>query len=189
MPMHPETLAALLAAIRAELVADPSQRGYAGKSAAEIASLMNDPVVVAQAPVYRDVPVSSVEGYMRLRTHIVRLKRWVDSTEVSQLRDFAEEMLDMIAAGKVGVFETSDDAKRPAILGAFAGLAAVGAGGFNAQSVADLTAMTLAPPGPPVVQPPRWGAVIDGISGVGNDPGPPNAATEALVQEAINGGG
>jgi hypothetical protein len=31
--MHPDTLAALLAAIRAEVLADPSGCGYAGKSA------------------------------------------------------------------------------------------------------------------------------------------------------------
>jgi hypothetical protein len=177
--MDPDTLAALTAAIRAEVQGDPSGRGYAGKKPAEIAALMNAPIVVAQPPRYRDVPVSSVEGYMRLRTHIVRLKRWVDQTDVSQLRDFAEEMLGMIAAGKVGVFETSDDAKRPAILGAFAGLAAVGAGGFDAQSVVDLTAMTIAPAGPPIEAPARWSVLREGVPDV------PHLVTETLVAEAL----
>lgn len=185
--MHADTLAALLAAIRAELAADLSGRGYAGKNAGQITVLLNTPIVTAAPVAYRDVPVSSVEGYMRLRRHIVRLTRWVKEEPESELRDFAEEMLGMIAAGKVAVFETSDPAKRTAILAAFGGLAAAGAGGFDAQSLADLTAMTLAPAGPATVSPPRWAVLIEGIGGVDNEPGPPNAATEALIGEALNG--
>ena len=179
--MHPDTLAAVLAALRAELAAP----AYAGLSVAETVAALNAPVVVDTPAAYRDVPVSSVEGYMRLRRHIVRLRRWVAVTDVSDLRDFAEEMLEMVASGKVNVFETSNPAKRAAILGAFAGLAAVGAGGFDAGSLADLTAMTLAPAGPAVTSPPRWALLIDGISGAEGFPGPPNAADAALVMEAL----
>ena len=186
--MHQETLALLLAAIRAEVQADPAGCGYAGRTAAEIVSLLNAPIATAPPAAYRDVPVSSVEGYMRLRRHIVRLARWVAEQPVSDLRDFAEEMLGMMAAGKVAVFETSNPAKRAAILGAFGGLAAAGAGGFDAQSVADLDAMTIAPAGPPVVGAPRWAIIIDGISGVDNAPGPPNAADEALIAEVLANG-
>lgn len=187
--MHPDTHAAVVAAVRTELQSDPVARGYAGKTAAEIVDLLNAPMAVAAPEAYQDVPVSSVEGYMRLRTHIVRLTRWVEAEEVSDLRDFAEELLGMIAAGKVGVFQTSDPTKRAAILGAFAGLAAAGAGGFSAQSVADLTAMTVAPAAPATEAPPRWSAVIAGIGGVTAEgveyPGPPNAASEDLVAEAL----
>jgi hypothetical protein len=46
--MHTDTRALLLAAIRAEVQGDPTSRGYANKTPAEIAALMNAPVVVAQ---------------------------------------------------------------------------------------------------------------------------------------------
>jgi hypothetical protein len=93
----------------------------------------------------------------------------------------------MMAAANVQVFETSVEAKRAAILGAFAGLASVGAGGFNAQSLADLTAMTLAPAAPTTAT--RWVVVIEGIGGEGNDAGPPNTATLDLIEEALANGG
>lgn len=190
MTMHPITHAAVIAALRAELQSDPTARGYAGKAAAELLDLLNAPIVTAAAQAYRDVPVSSVEGYMRLRRHIVRLRRWVAEAPVSDLRDFAEEMLDMMAAANVQVFETSVPAKRTAILGAFAGLAEIGAGGFNAQSLADLTAMTLAPAGPDAVTACRWAVLMDGLSAEEGYAGPPNACALDLIEEAlVNGNG
>lgn len=183
--MDADTRAALLAAIRAEVEADPTARGYAGKSAGEIAALLSAPIVVAAPVEYRDVPVSSVEGYMRLRTHIVKLTRWVAAQPVSDLRDFAEELLGMIAAANVGVFQTSDPDKRAGILGAFAALAAVGAGGFTAQSVVDLTAMTVAPAVAPTVGNPRWLDVMLSLP-YADRAGMPNEIAADDVAEALS---
>lgn len=178
--MHPD----LKAAIAAEIAVDPAGRGYDGRKPDENAALMNAPYEVAAPAAYRDVPVSSVEGYMRLRRHIVRLRRWVASAEETPLRDFAEEMLEMMAAANVKNFETSDPAKRAAILGAFKGLADVGAGGFDAQSLADLTAMTIAPPEPPTRHHPRW-VYLMLVLPVEVAAGLPNEVSAEMIAEAL----
>jgi hypothetical protein len=173
-----------LAAIRAEIEADPMGRGYAGHTAAEQAALFNAGFDVPAPPALQDVPVSTVEGYMRLRRHIVRLRRWVAAAEPSDLRDFAEELLEMIAAGTVKNFETSNPGKRAAILGAFEGLAQAGAGGFGAQSLADLAAMTIAPPGAPTRHHSRWLAVMLALPPE-LATGLPNEITAEMVAEAL----
>jgi len=188
MAIHPDTLGALLAAIRAELAADPSQRGYAGKSAGQIAALMNAPVVVAQAPQYRDVPISDVEGYLAARLVLVGLDDWIETAPSGIAKQAARQLVQIIRGGRISVFLTSDKVRRESVFGLFALLTQAGAGGLTLEHYSEIVAMALAPPGPPIVQPPRWGAVIDGISGVGNDPGPPNAATEALIEEALADG-
>jgi hypothetical protein len=175
----------VLAAIRAEIQADPMGRGYALHSSADnVADLLNEAFDVPAPAAFQDVPVSSVEGYMRLRRHIVRLRRWVAAAEPSDLRDFAEELLEMIAAGSVKNFETSNPGKRAAILGAFEGLAQAGAGGFSAQSLADLAAMTVAPPGPPTRHHPRWVAVMLALPPE-LATGLPNEVTTDMVAEAL----
>jgi hypothetical protein len=185
--MHADTLAALLAALRAELAADPAQRGYADQDAAAVTALLNAPIVTQAPPGHRDVLISDVEGYLRARLLVVGLREWAAMAEPSLARSAARELLDIIASPRLSVFLTSQPAGRANILGLFAQLAAVGAGGITAGHLADMEAMTAAPAGPPVTEPPRWAVVIEGIGGVGNEPGPPNAATEALVQEALDG--
>jgi hypothetical protein len=210
--MHPDTKALLLAAIRAEVQADadrPSPIGYANKSAAEIAALMNAPVVVAQPATHRDVSISDVRGYLEARLVLVRLEDWIadPATPKGSARDAARTLLRVTSAPGLADFKTKTEGGRANILGLFALLVSAGAGGLTQTHYNEIAAMTLAPAGPPVVEPARWGAVIDGISAAATpaEPigqtedgkpiphpgyaGPPNAATEALVQEAINGGG
>lgn len=180
MTLHPDVRVAIIA----EVANDPASRGYAGKSHAAIAALMSESWEIAASPTHVDVSISSVEGYMRLRRHIVQLRRWVKETPQSDLRDFAEELLDMIAAANVRVFQTGDDTKRPAILGAFAALAAVGAGGFSAASVADLTAMTVGPPGEPIRFHPRWIDVVQPLTREAKE-NLPNIVTADMIAEAL----
>lgn len=187
--MHPDTATALLAAIRAEVQADPSQRGYAGKSAGQIAALMNAPIVVAPPTAYRDVSISDVEGYLHARLLVTQLRAWAGSAAPGTAKMAADELLDIIASPRLSLFTTSTDTGRANVLGLFATLVSATGGIITQTHLTELTAMTVAPSGASVIEPARWGAVIDGIGGVGNDPGPPNAATVALIEEALNGGG
>lgn len=185
--MHAATLQALRAAILAELQSDPTARGYAGKSPGQIAALMNLPVVVTAAPVRQDVLISDVKGYLARRLVIVRLRRAVP-TLTGDAKDVAEALLDIMADTQLTRFLTADDAKRAGVLGMFALLVQAGAGGLTQAMYDDIEAMTLAPAGEAETQPARWLAVIDGIGGEGNEPGPPNAASEALIAEALADG-
>lgn len=187
MAMHPTTQALLLAAIRAELQADPTQRGYAGKSAGQITALLNMPIITAHPPAYRDVLISDVEGYLSARLLLVGLEDWIAGAEAGIARQAARQFLGIIQGGRLLVFLTSDAAPRANILGLFATLCQAGAGGLTMDHYADLAAMTLAPAAPPVESAPRWSLLIDGMSGEEGFAGPPNAAAEALVEEAING--
>lgn len=174
--MHPDTMAALAARIRAEVDAGPA---YAGRTAAEIAAMLNAPVVVEQPAAHRDVLISDVEGYLRARLLVVGLREWAATAEPSLARSAARELLDIIASPRLSLFLTSTEGGRANVLGLFGLLAAEGAGGIGAEHLADMQAMTLAPAGPPVVGPPRWAVLIEGL------PGAPNAADEALVAEAL----
>jgi hypothetical protein len=187
--MHPDTLAALRAAIRAEIAADPTARGYAGKTPAEIAALMNAPIVTVPAAQYRDVLVSDVRGYLEARLLLVRIEDWIadPATPPGDARDAARTLLRVTGNSNITYFSTGNPGGRANVLGLFALLVSAGAGGLTQAHYDDLAAMTVASQ-PPQTAPAQWLAVIEGISGVDGLPGPPNAATEALVQEAINGG-
>lgn len=177
--MNPETLAALHAAIRAEVAADPAARGYAGKTAAEIAALMNAGYSTAAPPAYRDVSISDVEGYLRARLVLARLRPWAATAEDGTAKLAALELLDIIASPRLSMFTTSTETGRANILGLFAALVAA-TGGIVTQTHADeLAAMTFAPPAPPVEHQARWSLLIEGLAGA------PNIADEALVAEAL----
>lgn len=204
MSMHPDTLAALCSAIRAEIQSDPSQRGYVGKTVGQIAALMNAPIVTAPPAQHRDVSISDVEGYLRARLLVTRLRRWVLTDPGGTAQMAAEELLDIIASPRLSNFTTSSEAGRTNILGLFAALVAATGGIVTQEHYDDLAAMTTASGGAPVVEPSRWATMIEGIGAaptppdeVGDDgnpvrhpgyAGPPNAATEALIEEAVNGG-
>lgn len=186
--MHADTLAALNAAIVAEVAADPTQRGYAGKDAGQIAALMNLPIVVAQPATHRDVLVSDVRGYLEARLVLVRLEDWVAALDTpgGDARDAARTLLRVTDNSGITYFSTGNLAGRTNVLGLFAVLVATGAGGLTQAHYDEIAAMTLAPAGPPVTEPPRWLVVIEGIGGVGNQAGPPNAATAELIEGALN---
>lgn len=201
MAMHPETKALLLAAIRVEVQGDPAGLGYAGKTPAEVADLLNAPIVVQAPLTHRDVSISDVEGYLRARLLVTRLRSWAANADAGTPREAAWELLDIIASPRLMNFSTSTDSGRANILGLFGLLVQAGAGGLTAQHLADLTAMTMAPAGPPVLGPARWLVIIEGISAAptpeptqnedGTETqhpgyaGPPNAADEPLVAEAL----
>jgi len=179
--MHLDTKTTLLAAIRAEVESDPTQRGYAGKSPGQITALLNAPIVVAAPVKHRNVLISDVRGYLEARLVLVRLEDWVadPATPKGDARDAARTLLRVTSAPGLSEFRTGDDAGRANILGLFALLAQTGAGGLTMEHYAEIAAMTLAPAGPPTVQAPRWSALIEGIGGA------PNAADEALIAEAL----
>lgn len=183
--MHPDTIAALNAAIAAEIAADPASIGYAGRTAAEIADLMNAPVPAASS--YRDVSISDVEGYLRARLLVVGLTDWHATAQPSMARSAAGELLSIIASPRLQMFSTGTASGRANILGLFQTLVDAGAGGITQQHHTELAAMTEAPAGPPL--PARWLTVIDGISGVSGQPGPPNTATADLIAGAGYGNG
>ncbi len=184
--MHADTKTALLAAIRAEVQADPSELGYAGKSAGEVAALMDAPVTMIAPTAHRDVSISDVEGYLRARLILAQLRPWAEAAPAGAAKLAALELLDIIASPRLSRFTTSTESGRANLLGLFATLVAATGGIVTQQHIDDLTAMTVEQ-GAATTGPPRWLAVIDGISGVANDPGPPNAADEALIQEALDG--
>lgn len=184
--MNPVTLAALLAALRTEIADDPTARGYAGKTAAEIADLLNAPVPVAGGATHRDVSISDVEGYLRARLLVTRLRSWVATAPDGTAKLAALELLDIIASPRLTMFTTSTDSGRANILGLFATLVEATGGIVTQTHYDELAAMTLSTE-PAQMGPPRWAVIIEGIEGVANEPGPPNAATEALVTEAANG--
>jgi len=169
----------LLAATRAELQADPAQRGYAGKTAAEIRLLLAAPIEIAAPTRYRDVPISDVEGYLRARLLVTRLRSWATAAPAGTAREAALELLDIIASPRLSMFTTSTDTGRANVLGLFATLVAATNGVVTQQHYDDLAAMTVAPPGAPVVLPARWSIVREGI------PDAPHVPDEAMIAEAM----
>lgn len=185
--MHADTKAALLAAIRAELQADPSERGYAGKSAGQIAALMNAPITVVAAATYRDVLVSDVEEYLEDQLAMQGLIDWIENNQGdSQALTIAKTLRRVMSGGRLSRFLTADPGKRANVLGMFQVLAQTEGTGITQAHADALAAMTIVHE-ITTEAPPRWFSVTDGIGGVGNEPGPPNAADEALIQEALDG--
>lgn len=186
--MHAETREKLFAAIRAEVQADPAGLGYAGKTPAEIAALMSTTVVVAPPPEHRDVLVSDVEGYLEGKLAMQSLIDWIEAAQGdSQALATAKTLRRVMSGGRLTYFLTKNDAKRANVLGMFQVLASTEGTGITQEHASDLAAMTVAPEAAPTTAPPRWMAVIDGIEGFDNEPGPPNAADEALIAVALNG--
>ncbi len=184
--MHDITVAALLAAVRLELQSDPSRIGYAGKSAAEIAALMDAPVAVQPAMTHRHVPKTDVTGYLHARMALVPLQEWAADAPPSRVRTIAKSLIGVLASD-VKEFLTGFDASRARVLGMFQELAASNDTPITEEHYAAIEAMTLAPAGAPIVGPPRWAVLIDGISGEEGFPGPPNAADVKLIEEAFRG--
>lgn len=183
--MHPETLALLQARIRAEVQADPSERGYAGKSAGQIAALMNAPIAVVAAAAYRDVLVSDVEGYLEGQLAMQRLIDWIENNQGdSQALTIAKTLRRVMSDGRLSRFLTADPAKRANVLGMFHVLAQTEGTGITQAHADALAAMTIVHE-ITTEAPPRWSSVIEGIGGVGGEPGPPNAADEALIAGAL----
>jgi hypothetical protein len=177
--MHPDILAAVLAAIRAEVENDPTGRGYEGQTAAEIATRLNAPIVTAAPPAYRDVSISDVEGYLRARLLVTQLRTWAATAEPGTAKMAALEMLDIIASPRLTNFTTGTEAGRANVLGLFAVLVAATGGIVTQTHLDELTAMTLSPASPAVEMAPRWSMVIEG------QPGAPNVATAEFVAEAL----
>lgn len=205
--MHPDTRAAVVAALRVELTTDPAGLGYAGKGAQAIADLLNASVVTQPAQVYQDVLISDVEGYLAARLLLVGIKDWIGTATPGPARQAARQLIDIIEGGRLRVFLTSDANRRVTVLSMFSGLCQIGAGGLTMQNYADIEAMTLAPAMlSATVGQPRWAHVVDGISAAptptepigltADDPpkpiphpgysGPPWGATPDLVTEALS---
>lgn len=200
--MYPDTHAELLAAIRAELQADPTSLGYAGKSAAEIAALMNAP---QPAPVPQPEPrpfrwrQAKAIAQMHVRWAFIVLRaRGTPAVPPTTAADWATvAAINATSMADDQEIDPTDAAKWTAFTD---GLAAFVTSGDLTQPIADEIAAlgTYQPPQPPPL-PARWSLVIDGLSAAptpetaeGEDPhpgyaGPPNAADETLIAEALNG--
>lgn len=179
MSMHPDMRALLVARIRAELQDDPAGLGYAGKSAAEV-KLIQDAVVAVETPAgHRDVGISDVEGYLRARLLVTRLRAWAAGADGGVAKDAALELLDIIASPRLMNLSTSTDSGRANILGLFGLLVQAGAGGLTAANLDDLTEMTVAAAAPATITPPRWVGIIEGIAEA------PNAADIDMIAEAL----
>jgi hypothetical protein len=168
----------LAEAIATEIQTDPAARGYAGKAAAEIAALMAAPVETQGPTQHRDVSISDVEGYLRARLLVTRLRKWVAADPGGTAQMAAEELLDIIASPRLAMFTTSTEAGRSNILGLFAALVAATGGIVTQQHHDELAAMTLKPPMPGFA-PSRWAVLIEGRGGA------PNAPDESLIAEAM----
>ena len=197
--MHASTEAALLAAIRAELQANPAT--YAGKSAAEIAALMNAPVVAAapspqpRAFLWRSAKALAQE-YGRWALIALRA-RGTPATPPASAADFAVlTALNAISMADDQQIDPAHPVKWATFCGGLASLVAVG--DLTAEIAAEIEALGAYQPPPPPPSHPRWLDVIDGISaaetpaGLGEDgrphpgyAGPPNAASEELIAEAL----
>jgi hypothetical protein len=177
--MQPNVLAELQAAIRAEVETDPTERGYAGKTFEQIADLLNASVVESTQPVYRDVLISDVEGYMAARLLIVGLQDWIDSASAGPARQVARQLMQIIEGGRLRVFVTSDSARRANVMALFSTLVAVNAGGITQTHYDEIEAMTTSSETQVVEQTPRWSLLIEGLADA------PNAADASLVEAAL----
>ena len=206
--MHPITKAALLAAIGAELAADPAQRGYDGRTATEIAALMAAPVPQpAPPPEARVLTWGEARGIAQSHgcwPMIVLRARGTPANPPVEPEDWAI----LAAINAVGTERDQRvNAGDPAEWGAFtAGVAAFEAvGDLTAAASAAILALGSHQPATPPDAPSRWSIVIDGISAAptpaepvsldangdvvshpGNA-GPPNRPEVALIQEALDG--
>lgn len=208
--MHPDTRAAVVAALRTELATDPTGRGYAGKTAAEIAALLAAPV---QAAVPEPQPKAFKWGDARgiAQAHgcwpmIVLRARGTPAMPPQTAQDGAIlAAINAVSAEREQIINAAD----PGEWGAFsAGVQAFAAVGdlTEAAAAAILALGTYQPPTPPD-EPARWGVVIDGISAAPTPPdpvgldargepvfhpgnaGPPNGPTLDLIEEALANGG
>jgi hypothetical protein len=116
---------------------------YAGLTEAEAAVALNAPV--AQPAAHRDVPISDVEGYLRARLLVTRLRAWAATATFGTAREAALELLDIIASPRLSMFMTSTETGRSNIMGLFAALVAATDGIVTQQHYDDLLAMTLKP--------------------------------------------
>lgn len=174
--------AALKTAIAAEIQSDPAT--YAGKTAAEIAALMNAPVVVAAPSAHKDVTISDVEGYLRARLILAQLRPWAAVAASGTAKLAALELLDIIASPRLARFTTSTDTGRANILGLFATLVAATGGIVTQQHYDDLAAMTVDPVGAPIMRHPRWVDVMLSLP-PGAAAGLPNEVTPETIAEAL----
>lgn len=174
----------LKAAIAAEIADDTAARGYAGKTAAEQAALMNAPYEVAAPIQYRDVSISDVEGYLRARLLVIQLRDWAAAALPSTAKMAALELLDIIASPRLSTFTTSTETGRANVLGLFAALVAA-TGGIVTQTHHDeLAAMTIAPAGEPTRHHPRWLTVMAALPAEAAT-GLPNEITAEMIAEAL----
>lgn len=174
---------AVKAAIAAEIVGDPTRRGYDGKDAAARAALINAPYEVTPTASYRHVLISDVKGYLAAKLVLVRLRREVPSME-GVVRDVAEALLDILNDTQLKEFLTGIPEKRTNVLGMFAALLATGAGGLTQKHYDEIAAMTVAPPGPAVKHHPRWVDVMLSLRSA-DAAGLPNEITAEMIAEAL----
>ena len=204
--MHATTRAVLLQAIRGEIDADPTGRGYGGKSAAQIAALMSAPVPqAAPEPEQRAFKWGDARGIAQAHgcwPFIVLRARKTPAMPPAGVEDWAIlAAINAVSTEREQVIDAADENEWAAFTGGIQAFRAVG-DLTQAAATAILALGTHQPPTPPDGIA-RWLAVIDGISAaetpapVAQDDGtetvhpgyagPPNAADEALIQEALNG--
>jgi hypothetical protein len=189
--MHAQTKTALFSAIRAEVQGDPAQRGYAGKTATQIAALMAAPV---PAPTPDPVPRAFKWGDARgiAQSHgcwplIVLRARATPTIPPATVTDGAVlAAINAVSTEREQVIDATDAAVWQAFTTGIAAFRAVG--DLTEAAVTAILALGTEQPPTPPAGPSRWLVVIDGIGGVGNLPGPPNGPDAALIGEAMANG-
>ncbi len=153
--------------IRAEVLADPVGRGYAGKTSAEIADLLNTPYS-EPGPSIPQRPEISPAGFVGRFTPAEAAA--IEAARPSNaLLDWFMRRLELAQ----GMLDLTD----PDLLGGMQMLA--GAGLLAPARVAQITATPADLPGPDVEHPARIATILQGVEGA------PNAVTATDVEAAL----
>lgn len=125
------------------------QGAYANHTPQAAEAALNAATIAAPTR-YRDVSISDVEGYLRARLLVTRLRSWVASAPTGTAKEAASELLDIIASPRLSMFSTSTESGRANVMGLFAALVAATGGVVTQQHHDDLLAMTVAPADSPI---------------------------------------
>jgi len=189
--MHPDTIAALRARLAAEIATDPTDRGYWGKTAAEIAALLEQPVPApAPSPIPRVFAWSEARAIAQ--THglwplIVVRARGTPSIPPATTNDVATlAAINAVSMDPAQMIDPSDPAAWAAFQAGLSAFLAVGC--LTEGAAAAILALGSVVPASGPDGPARWQIVIDGLSAEVGHSGPPNSADAALVEALTNGG-
>ena len=105
-----------------------------------MAALLAAPIVTPAPTRYCNVSISDVEGYLRARLLVTRLRSWAATAPAGTAKEAALELLDIIASPRLAMFTTETETGRGNIMGLFAALVAATNGVVTQQHHDDLLA-------------------------------------------------
>lgn len=167
-----------LAALKQELTEDPTKRGYGGKSLEEQAALLNASYTVPGAVITVDVPIGSIEGYLRSRLLMGGIRRFINAPPPDappKLADGLSELMGLLSSSHVVNITMTDPLIHATVEGILSGAVMVGL--LSGEQKADLMAMSVSA-APATEFHPRIMDIAIGIEGA------PNAVTPEDIKEA-----